>query len=262
MNSDKKELAVVDFPADRIAKITLNLPERRNALTLEMRAELREQLTVLGEDNSVGAIIITGADGCFSAGGDLQSMEGITIMGGRARLEDMHRLVRLVSRTEKPVVAAVEGFAVGAGLSLAALCDIVVASRESVWSCPFNQIGLVPDTGAIWALPQRMGVGRARKLMLLGERINGEIAVRDGLADVLCEPGMALKTAIEICTSLIAKAPCAVAMTKSILANFPQSMDQALAAERDAQALLFQTNDFAEGRRAFYEKRKAQFNGD
>ena len=262
MKNDTEELTQLEFPAERIAKITLNLPSRRNALTLEMRAELRERLQVLGEDSSVGAIIITGAEACFSAGGDLQSMEGITIMGGRERLEDMHRLVRLVTRTEKPVVAAVEGFAVGAGLSLAALCDIVVASRDSVWSCPFNQIGLVPDTGALWALPQRMGVGRARKLMLLGERISGEIAVQHGLADILCEPGMALKTAIDTCTSLLAKAPCAVAMTKSILANFPQSMDQALAAERDAQALLFQTNDFAEGRRAFYEKRKVQFNGD
>ncbi len=259
---DPQQQTLLDFPAESIAQITLSLPERRNALSLEMRAQLRERLESLAADASVRAIILTGADNCFCAGGDIKSMEGITVMGGRKRLEDMHRLARLITRMEKPIVAAVEGFAMGAGLSLAALCDIVVAAENSLWSCPFNQVGLIPDTGALWGLPQRMGVGRARRLMMLGKKLDGKTAIDEGLADILCESGAALDTAIETCHSLISKAPCALAMTKAILANFPQSLEQSLAAERECQALLFQSKDFAEGRAAFYEKRKPKFCGD
>jgi enoyl-CoA hydratase/carnithine racemase len=244
-----------------VATLTMNYPARRNALSIQLREALHDRMAEAMADPAIRALVLTGAEGVFSAGGDISGMEGITPLGGRARLNRLHRLVRLMIGGEKPIVAAVEGYAVGAGLSLAAACDVVVAAEDAVWACSFNRIGLMPDMGAIWTLPARMGLGRARRIMLTSERFSTAQAEAWGLVEQTVPTGGALAEAQRLAAEIAERAPGPVALTKTWLARAPQSLDAALAAEADAQAVLFATEDFAEGRAAFMEKRAARFEG-
>ena len=216
----------VEVRRDReIGIVTLNAPSRRNALSLTMRRELHGVMADLDADPDIRAIVLTGAGGNFCAGGDLKSMEGITPGQGRARLGEAHQLVRQIAEMSTPIIAAVEGYAYGAGLSIAALCDVVVTAADAQWSCAFGKIGLMPDMGATWVLPQRIGVGRARLLAFTGRAIDGRQAVAWGLASPY------------------------------------RALDAALDADVDSQAALFASADFAEGRAAFFAKRRPVFKG-
>lgn len=243
-----------------IGIVTLNAPARRNALSLTMRRELYDALADLDAEPAVRAIVLTGAGGNFCAGGDLKSMEGITPDQGRKRLGEAHQLVRQIAEMSTPIIAAVEGYAYGAGLSIAALCDVVVTVADAQWSCAFGKIGLMPDMGATWILPQRIGVGRARLLAFTGRPIDGRQAVDWGLADHLAD-GDAVGGAMAIGKEIAGTAPLSVAHAKRAFALPYRSLDEALDAEVDAQAALFGSADFAEGRDAFFAKRRPAFKG-
>ncbi|HLT77293.1 MAG TPA: enoyl-CoA hydratase-related protein [Ferrovibrio sp.] len=241
--------------------IRLNYPARRNALSLELRAALIATVEAAMGDDEVRALVLTGNGGAFCAGGDISSMQAITVVGGRERLANLHRLVRLLAAGPKPVVAAVEGYAYGAGMSLALLCDQVVAARDAKFCCSFNKVGLMPDMAALWTVPQRVNAGWAKRLMMLAEEVDGETAHRIGLADQLAEPGQALAEAIRLAERFAATAPVPQAYTKAVLARGPQPLEALLAQEADLQALLFGSEDFAEGRDAFLAKRRPAFRG-
>lgn len=254
--------AAVDVATEGgVATLTFGYPARRNALSLALREHLHDRLAEAMADPAVRAIVLTGAQGVFSAGGDISGMEGIAPLSGRARLTRLHRLVRLLVEGETPVIAAVEGHAVGAGLSLAAACDIVVAAEDTAWSCAFNRLGLMPDMGALFTLPARMGLGRARRIMLTSERFTTAEAEAWGLVEKTVPKGEALAAAQAMAREIAERAPGAVAITKAWLARGPLDLGTALAAEADAQALLFGTGDFAEGRAAFGERRPPRFEG-
>ncbi|QPC43091.1 enoyl-CoA hydratase/isomerase family protein [Kaustia mangrovi] len=244
-----------------VAVLTLNEPAKRNALSLRLREALHDELEAVLADPSVRVIVLTGAEGCFCAGGDLSSMGDLDGPGGRARLKRAHRLVRQLVRGEKPVIAAVEGYAVGAGLSLAAACDLVITARDAHYAGGFAKVGLMPDLGALWTVPARAGTGATRRIFFLGETLDGEEAERVGLADQVVEPGHALEEALRAADRLVAAAPLAIAMAKATLARAPQGLDALLDGEADGQAVLFTTEDFHEGVTAFLEKRKATFSG-
>lgn len=244
-----------------VATLTFGNPARRNALSPELRDALHDALAAAMGDPAIRVVVLTGAAGVFCAGGDLASMAGLTPLAGRARLQRGHRLVRLLLTGEKPVLAAVEGLAMGAGLSLAAACDIVVSARDAQWSCAFNRVGLMPDLGAAVTLPARMGLGRARRVMLTSERFSAAQAEAWGLVEQVVDPGTAVATAGAIAAEIATRAPGALALTKAWLARLPLPLEAALAAEADAQALLFATADFAEGRAAFLDKRAPRFEG-
>jgi 2-(1,2-epoxy-1,2-dihydrophenyl)acetyl-CoA isomerase len=241
--------------------LTMNAPERRNALSVPLRAALIDAVTAAMADPEIRAIVLTGAAGNFSSGGDISGMDGVTGLGGRERLTFVHRLIRLLVAGEKPVIAAIEGYAVGAGLSLAAACDIVVAARDARFACSFNKLGLMPDLGAVWTLPLRMGFGRARYIMLRGHTFGADAAERWGLVEEISEPGQALADATALAQELATRAPLSNGFTKALLARMPRDLDEMLRAEADAQGVLFTSADFDEGRRAFLEKRKAEFAG-
>jgi 2-(1,2-epoxy-1,2-dihydrophenyl)acetyl-CoA isomerase len=247
--------------ADGVAVIELDNPARRNAIDLSLREALFEAVSAAMQDDAVRVLILTGKDGVFSSGGDISSMAGVTGVGARQRLARIHRVVRLLVSGEKPVIAAVEGYAIGAGLSLAAACDIVVTARDAKWACSFNRVGLMPDAGALWTLPLRIGLGRARMVMMMADTFDGQAAVEMGLAEIVCEPGEALDRAHAVADKLRVAGPLALGMTKAMLARMPQSLDEALKAEADAQAILFTSEDSEEGRAAFLEKRKPAFKG-
>lgn len=244
-----------------VATVTLNLPEKRNALTMELRLALLQALERLSEDGGCRAIVLTGAGGAFCAGGDISAMRGGDPLAARRRLGIVHAIVRLLVAGPKPVVAAVEGAAFGAGMSLAVAADVVVAGEGARFCASFGRIGLMPDAGLLWTLPQRVGLGDAKRMMMEGVVVGADEAHRIGLADQLTAAGTALGTAMERARSLAAQAPVALALIRAALARAPAEFETMLAIEADGQALLFSTNDHAEGRDAFLAKRPPRFKG-
>jgi 2-(1,2-epoxy-1,2-dihydrophenyl)acetyl-CoA isomerase len=255
----RAETVLLDVAGGK-AVVTIDNPRRRNMMTLAMREVFHDHLAAALADPAVRVVILAGRDGNFCAGADITGMNE-TGVEARERLKRLHRIVRLIAFSEKPVITVAEGFVAGNGLSIAAASDFTVADPEARFICSFVRLGLVPDTGALWFLPQRMGLGRARLAMMAAEPIVGPEAVASGLADILSQPGKALEEAHALADRLMKAGPLAIGMTKALLARNPQSLDEALKAETDAQAVLFTSQDFQEGRKAFLEKRPARFEG-
>ena len=243
---------------DGIAVWTIDNPEKRNALTIPLRRDMLALIEAAETDPAIRAIVITGAGANFSAGADLTDMNVPDIANGRERLRMSHQLVRALIRSSKPILAAVEGWCVGAGLSLAACCDTIVASRDARFMASFGKVGLIPDLGLLHTLPKRIGEGRARQMFLYGEPMDAARAETIGLVDHLAGPGKAVAEALLWAGKLRDSAPLPIAYTKSLLAT---GLGTLLDAERDVQSTLYHSADHAEGKTAFLEKRKPSFTG-
>jgi enoyl-CoA hydratase/carnithine racemase len=242
--------------------ITLDAPTRLNALSIPMRIELRDRLRAANEDPAVRIIVLTGAGNSFSAGGDVRQMaERPSPAVSRQRLDVLHDVVRQILAGPKPVVAAIEGVAYGAGFSLAAACDHVIAAEGSRFSAAFGRLGLVADCGLIWTLPQRTGLGAARDLLMTGRPVDAREALQLGVVDALVPDGHALRRAIEKAKEYEGIAPLAIAATKSAFARKPSSLEDALQVEADLQAFLRGTEDHKSACDAFLTKRKITFDG-
>ncbi|UOD50724.1 enoyl-CoA hydratase/isomerase family protein [Orrella daihaiensis] len=241
--------------------LKLSYPEKRNALSMPLREKLGDALRECLNDEACRVIVLTGEGGHFSSGGDITGFDGVNSINGRTRMQKTHDMVRMIMNSEKPIIAAVEGHAAGAGMCVAADCDIVVASTEAKFTCSFNKIGLLPDLGGLWSIPARMGLGRAKMMMLTGRTLDATSAQAQGLVEQLCEPGQALQTAIALAQEIAQFAPLTHGLTKAALARGSMSVDALLALEVDLQGLMFGTEDFQEGRTAFLEKRKPAFKG-
>jgi len=238
--------------------LTIDYPQRKNAIAPAVRAALEDAIERAHADKAVRAIVITGAAGTFCAGGDISSMDVGDALAGRERMRRTHRLVRLMAKGAKPLVAAVEGWAAGAGMAVACACDTVVAAEDARFVAGFHKIGLMSDMGLPYFLPRRVGVGRARRILFYHEVTSATEGERIGLVDFVAPPGKALEVALEKARFLAAEAAGPIELTKKILA---EGLDEALADEQTFQGLLFTTADFREGRAAFLEKRKPKFGG-
>lgn len=247
---------------DGIARIALNRPARRNALDDEVRNALTTLLPEVLADESVHALLLTGEDGHFCAGGDITTMEGLDPIRARARMKANHRIVNILAEAEKPVVTAIEGYAVGAGAGLAMLGDTAVIAESGVIGFPFFKVGLVPDYGILHTLPRRTGVARARQMLLHARMVPADEAVSAGLADELVPDGRAEEVAVERALALAAMPPFAFALAKRQLALWPGSLEAALEMEALAQAGCFGAEEFREGFSAFTEKRPPEFRKD
>lgn len=240
-----------------VACVRMTLEHKRNVLTEALYTGLGQVLDRLQADLDVRAVVLTGGRH-FCAGGDLNGLDAAALDFRRA----MHigqRIVRVLTSGRLPVVAAVEGNAYGAGFSLALACDFIVGDADTTLCASFGRVGLVPDFGILWTLPQRVGAARARQLMMLGEPVRGERALELGLIDRLAAPGNVFETACSLADSLAATAPATIATTKSVLSRAPLSLDTVLAWEADTQALLIRSEDFAEGVRAFRDRSAPTF---
>ncbi|WP_028463015.1 enoyl-CoA hydratase/isomerase family protein [Nocardia sp. 348MFTsu5.1] len=241
--------------------ITLNRPHLRNAIDFPMRYALAEAIEQAMDDADVRALVITGAGGAFCSGGDISTMGPLTPDQARTRLEAAQRVIRAIWNGSKPVVAAVEGPAFGAGAGLALGCDRVVAARDSSFGTTFTAVGLSGDMGISVSLPARIGLPAAKQLLMLPRRIGGEEAGRLGLADSVVEPGTALESALADADRLAQGPPLALAAIKSQMGRPERNRFDVLDDEVENQVALWQSDDFAEGVAAFKEKRTARFLG-
>lgn len=242
-----------------IAVIRLNVPEKRNALTSALYPALARALETLPSDASVRAIVLTGGRH-FCAGGDVDDLSGAGL-DLRHAMQQSQRSVKAIVSATVPVIAAVEGAAFGAGFSLAMACDFVLADENTRFCAAFGRVGLAPDYGLLWSLPQRVGVARTRELIMLCDPIAGVEAHACGIADRLCAPGTVFESAMALAERLASAPPGTIAVTKMMLARHPQTLETLLAWEADAQALLLTSADFQEGVKAFQEKRPPRWEG-
>lgn len=252
---------LVDFK-DGIANIALNLPDKLNALDLVMREELKKEILSYHTNPDVKVVVITGAGKAFCAGGDISTMKGVTAPAGRDRLKNVQKLVKAMVELEKPIIAAVNGPATGAGLHIALACDIVYASDKAKFAESFVGIGLVPDMGGFYFLPLRVGVHRAKELMMTGRLFDANEAWEIGLLNKLV-PHKSLMAEVNTLAQKFASGPGrSYAMIKSALNNWPAGLANVMETEANMQAISFETHDFKEGMTAFLEKRKPGFTGE
>jgi enoyl-CoA hydratase/carnithine racemase len=255
------EPCVLTEDDEAVRIVTLNRPGRRNAIDLELRVVLAEALEAAMADHAVRAIVLTGAGGTFCSGGDISTMRRQPPEETRPRAQAAQRVIRAVWNGPKPVVAAVEGYAFGAGTALAIACDRVVTASDAVFSTAFTGVGLAGDMGIFASLPARVGPAVGRQLMLLPRRLSADDALRLGLADAVAEPGKALERALADARRIAEGPPLALAGIKAMYAAWPTAPEDVLEREVELQASLFDTADFAEGVAAFHERRPAVFRG-
>lgn len=245
-----------------LAVVTLNNPKTRNAMSRDLLLLLADKLEAVRTDEACRAVVLTGANGHFCSGGDVSGMSAPRPLPvGRERMGVAHRVVKLVTGMGKPVVAAVEGYAAGAGFSLAMAADCVVASATAKFVSSFAKVSLLPDVGLLWTLPQRVGLAQAKRLMMSARVVEADEGLRLGLVDERVDAGLAVERALAVAAELSAHAPISVALLKAAFARGINSLDDALAYEMDNQAALYLTQDHQEAVAAFMEKRAPVFRG-
>jgi 2-(1,2-epoxy-1,2-dihydrophenyl)acetyl-CoA isomerase len=250
-----------------VTRITLNRPDVLNAMTQVMSDELMEAFAAAGDDPDVRAVVLTGAGRGFCAGQDLKEFERSYRSGDRPDIEEhlersYHRLIPLMVRTPKPVIAAVNGVAAGAGVSLAVACDIRIAGADARFIQAFVNIGLVPDSGGTWLLPRVIGYPRALELSITGQPIDAERALALGLVNRVV-PQAELESEVAAFAARLAAMPtAAVAATKELMREaVALDLEEALRREGAAQSRMGRTDDHLEGVMAFAEKREPRFTG-
>lgn len=255
---------VIERREGAVAVVSINRPERRNALTTEVKVRLRDLLLAIGHDTTVRAVVLTGAGGHFCAGQDLaEHAQGLETDPDQvlATVDAHYTPITVALATmPKPVVAAVEGVCVGAGLGFALAADLRVFSREAVLATAFTGIGLTCDSGLSYTLPRAVGEARARELVLLGETFTAEQAIAWGVAGRLSEPGAVLDDALMLASRLAAGPTSAYAESKRLLAG-SISLERTLADESAAQTRLGRTADHRGAVTAFLAKSRPTFTG-
>ncbi|MDZ4824768.1 MAG: enoyl-CoA hydratase-related protein [Flavobacteriales bacterium] len=249
---------------DSLATVTLNRPEVFNSFNMSMSGAFIERLRHCAIEKDIRAVLITGNGKAFCAGQDLQ--EAIDNNGpGLKRIisEGFNPIIKLIRSLEKPVIAAVNGVAAGAGANIALACDLVVASEGASFIQAFSKIGLVPDSGGTFFLPRLMGFQKASALMMLGEKISASDAERMGMIYKVFHDVEFMERAIVLAISLSKMPTRGLALTKQLLnQSITNSLEQQLVLEEELQISASQTHDYKEGVSAFLEKRKAVFVGE
>jgi enoyl-CoA hydratase len=249
--------------SDGIARITLNRPDKLNALNATVIAELGDAVTRVETDAAVRAVILTGAGPkAFVAGADISELAEQTPLVGKARSTQGQLVFRRLERCGKPVIAAVNGFALGGGCELAMACHIRLASENAKFGQPEVKLGIAPGYGGTARLPRLVGRGRALELLLTGTMIDAAEAYRIGLVNRVVPADRLLDEAEALARAILENGPLAIrACLETVDAGLDSSLDQALLLESDQFGLLSASSDIREGTRAFLEKRKPTFEG-
>ncbi|GGJ62715.1 enoyl-CoA hydratase/isomerase family protein [Streptomyces brasiliensis] len=263
MSTDRYENLLWDDAGDGVAVLTLNRPHRHNGWTVPMVRETTDALAHCDTDPGVRALVITGAGDSFSVGADLKSGP-ISSPGSDEQPADVLKTLITPRDVRKPVIAAINGDAIGMGLTLSLLCDIRVVARDARLAVPMTRLGVIPEMGAHWTLPRVAGWAVASDLLLTGRRIDGVEAVRLGVCGEAVDRDRVLDRALEIARDLAHNtAPRAVAVTKFLLRRAADTGFAELRAEETALfTRLAQEPDAPEGVAAFLEKRPPRWSGD
>ncbi len=249
--------------ADGVATITINRPERKNAITLAMRTEIEAAFLKAQDDPQVRVVVLTGAGGNFSAGADVSEMSGLGMNDALLRMRHLHRMARAVANTQKPVIAAVRGVCVGMSWALALASDVVIAAEDARFQFAFRHIGLAPDGGAAFLLTRYLPIQRAKEIIYSGRFVSGTEAQTLGLALHAVPSDDVAAKAAELARSFAEAPTIALSMAKRQFEAAPgQTYTEALDFESAMQTLMVYTEDFKEGTLSFKEKRKTRFTGN
>jgi 2-(1,2-epoxy-1,2-dihydrophenyl)acetyl-CoA isomerase len=259
---------VIQFETrDSVAVITLNRPDKLNALTVEMGREVMHAINAT-VDAGARSMIITGAGRAFCAGGDLREMQRLAQAEGRGEaffdepLQLLNECILMIRRTPIPIIAAVNGAASGGGCNLALACDLVLAATDAKFNQAFVKIGLTPDCGGSFILPRLVGWRRAIEMMMTGDAIGAEEALKLGMINKVVPDDQLMPQALALAESLAQSPTMALGRIKELLeASATNNFEQQLEFEREVQIKSGQTADFREGVAAFIEKRQPRFSG-
>jgi len=261
MSPQVTSVVSVDIREDGVAVVYIDRPDAKNALNAAVRQQLAEHFRALKAHPAVRAIVLTGGEKCFVAGADIREFANATPMEMYRRHTEY--LWEAISRCPKPVIAAVNGFALGGGCELAMHCDIIVAGESARFGQPEVKLGLMPGAGGTQRLIRAVGKFQAMRIALTGCLIKAPEALAIGMVSEVVSDDRTLSRALELAAEIAALPPLAVAQIKEvILAGADLPLDSALALERKAFQLLFDSYDQKEGAAAFLEKRQASFRGE
>ncbi len=246
-----------------VATVTLNRPDKLNALNRELLTELHAAMEALDREPEVRVAILTGAgDKAFAAGADIAAMAEMTPAQAKAFADFGHAVTARLETVRFPVIGAVHGFALGGGCEIALACDFLYASDKAKFGQPEVNLAVIPGFGGTQRLARRVGVGRARELCLTGDMIGADEALRIGLVNAVVPQAELVAKVHEVATKIAAKGPLAIAQCKRVMLR-GMDVPMATAGELEAQAFatLFGSADQREGMAAFVQKRKATFRG-
>jgi len=245
-----------------VAVLTLNRPDVLNSLDRATLETLRDHVAALDGDASVRAVIVTGAGRAFAAGADIEQMRDFTALEGDAFGRLGHATFAALEALPVPTIAAVNGFALGGGCELALACDFIYASSKARFGQPEVNLGVIPGFGGTSRLVRRVGVAWAKEIILGGEPLKADEALRIGLANRVFEPDELMPAALAMGETIAKKGPVAVALAKRVMQQGQEAdLDTANALEQGAFGLVFATDDRREGMAAFLEKRDPKFVG-
>jgi len=250
---------------ENVAWVTLNRPEVFNSFNREMALATQAALDAAAQDESVRAIVLTGNGKAFCAGQDLKEVTTPELHPGFKNIIDEHYnpIIQRIRQIEKPIIAAVNGVAAGAGANIALACDFVVSSEHGSFIQAFSKIGLVPDSGGTFFLPRLIGLHRATALMFLGDKLTAEEACKMGMVYKLYPSAFFLEEVQTLAETLAQMPTLALGLTKRLLnQSMENNLEQQLALESAIQIQASSSHDYQEGVTAFVEKRKPQFRGN
>ena len=257
------ESVVLTHRENGVATITVNRPDKLNALNADVIAGLERAFEDVGQDPGIRAVILTGAgDRAFVAGADIGELQALDPRESRTFVERGHALMRRIERLGKPVIAAVNGFALGGGCELALACTLRLASDAAMLGLPEVKLGLIPGYGGTQRLARQVGRGRALHMMLTGDPVNAEQAQAMGLVNSVHAADELSAVATKLAGKLAAGAPLAMAaIMRSVNRGADLPFDEGIGVETDQFVAICDTEDMQEGTSAFLEKRKAEFSG-
>lgn len=245
---------------DNIAYVTVNRPKAMNALNMDVLNELYDIFTAIEADADIRAVILTGEGRAFVAGADIAQMNQLNALEGRQMMIMGHKVMNLIEAIEKPVIAAVNGFALGGGCELSMACDIRIASEKAKFGQPEVGLGIIPGFGGTQRLPRLVGKGMAKYLIMTAEMIPAEEAYRIGLVEKVVPAESLMEEAEKLAKTIASKAPVAVATAKTAINNgFDMDMKSASKFEIETFTAAFGSEDKSEGMSAFLEKRAPEF---
>lgn len=245
---------------EQIGYVTINRPQAMNALNVEVLSELFDVFTAIEKDDQVRVVILTGEGKAFVAGADIAEMSKLNALEGRNMMISGHKVMNLIEAMEKPVIAAVNGFALGGGCELSLACDIRIASEKAKFGQPEVGLGIIPGFGGTQRLARLVGKGMAKYLILTAEVVPAAEAYRIGLVEKVVAPEELLEAAEKVAKTIISKAPIAIATAKSAINNgYDMDMKSASKFEIETFTAAFGSDDKSEGMAAFLEKRPAVF---